>query len=390
VPRRRPRVLFVSARHPNPPLRGDQLRPYHLLRVLAQRVDLTLLTFGTGPPLPFEGVRVESVGRGPLAAVGANLARPDPLLPLQVRLYLSSVMARAVRRTVSDWDPDVVHVTLSRMAPYMPGPGTAHRHLDLVDSLSLNMRTRAAGSPPGMRQALLLEARLLERYEARAAAAADTVSLVSGSDRRARGLERAAVIPLGIDFDAMPFEEPLDRPPVLLFFGNLGYFHNVEPARFVATEVLPIVREQLPDARLRIAGARPAGTVRGLAPLPGVDLVGPVADMGAELRGAAAAVLPMFTGSGLKTKVLEAFASGTPVVTNALGVQGVEGATPGRHYLEAESAGSMAQAAVRLLTSVPDRVALGRAAADLARASYTWERAGDALLELYGLEPLSK
>src|SRR5205823_2020050 len=196
---------------------------------------------------------------------------PDPRLPLQVRLFLSSRMRAVVRREL-ERGPDVVHATLARMGPYVDHPGRWHRHMDLVDALSLNMATRAQASRAPVRQVLATESRLMRRYEAELVARVDSASLVSESDRAAGGLEGAAVIPNGVDRELFPFGDPADRPPALLFFGNLGYFHNVEPARFVAEQVLPLVRREMPEATLRIAGARPAAAVRRLARLDGVEL----------------------------------------------------------------------------------------------------------------------
>ena len=159
---------------------------------------------------------------------------------MQVRLYLQSAMRRTVDEEVRK-GPDVVHVHFSRMAPYMPEATTAHRHLDLMDSLSVNMATRARSSSAVVGLPFAAEARLLRRYEARAAAAADTYSVISAADRDAPGLEGAAVIQNGVDIEAFPFHDTADRDPVMTFFGNLGYFHNIAPAVFVATEVLPLV-----------------------------------------------------------------------------------------------------------------------------------------------------
>jgi glycosyltransferase involved in cell wall biosynthesis len=188
---------------------------------------------------------------------------------------------------------------------------------------------------------------------------------------------------MGIDLDRFHFAAPVDRPPTLLFFGNLGYFHNVEPARFIAQEVIPLVRRELPDARLRIAGARPTKAVLALDSLPGVDVAGPVDDMVAELHHAAAAVLPIFTGSGIKMKVLESFAAGTPVVTNALGADGVAGAEAGRHYLAGESAAALAAACITLLRDQKQSLALATAGRALIEARYTWAAQVERLLALY-------
>src|SRR5438045_9637571 len=104
------------------------------------------------------------------------------------------------------------------------------------------MATRAQASRPGRRQVLAAESRLMRRYESGLVSLADSASLVSEADRAAGGLEGAAVIPNGVDRELFPFRDPAERPPALLFFGNLGYFHNVEPARFVAEQVLPLVQ----------------------------------------------------------------------------------------------------------------------------------------------------
>jgi glycosyltransferase involved in cell wall biosynthesis len=169
----------------------------------------------------------------------------------------------------------------------------------------------------------------------------------------------------------------------MLFFGNLGYFHNAEPARFGAREVLPRVRAKIRGADLRIAGARPSRVVRRLGELDGVTVAGPVDDMARELHRARVALLPMFSGSGVKNKVLEAFCAGTPVVTNEAGIRGLEGARAGRHYLAGETAAELAAACTRLLEDRCLRRSLAGEAFALVRREFTWERKIAALLELY-------
>ena len=378
------RILFLSPRDPSPPDRGDRRRVFHFLSELAKHGDVTLACFGAGAPMPIDGVRVESVTRGLPGAVGANLGCPDPRTPLQVRLYLHTRMRELVEREMDRFSPHVVHATLARMAPYLPRRGRCHRHLDLVDALSLNMESRAGASRGPARVGVRAEARFLRRFEARVASDADSFSLASEFDRRAApGLERARVIGNGVDLDAFPFRDPADRAGSMLFFGNLGYFHNIEPARFAAREVLPRARAEAGRADLRIAGARPSRGVRRLGELDGVTMVGQVGDMAGELHRARVALLPMFSGSGVKNKVLEAFCAGTPVVTNEAGIRGLEGAQAGRHYLTGETAPELAAACVRLLADRCLRRSLASEAFALVRRKFTWDRKTAELLELY-------
>jgi polysaccharide biosynthesis protein PslH len=384
-----PRVLLVCARHPSPPMRGDQLRVYHLALALARRAEVRLACFATDDAEPLGDVPVATVERGPIGTAAANLGALDPRLPLQTRLYLDRGMQRLVAGEVASFRPDVLHVTLARMGPYARGATSGtHVHLDFVDALSLNMSSRADASRPPLRQALAAEAGLMRRYEDRLAGAADSCSVVAERDRTASpGLHRAAVVPNGVDTASFPFEDPAGRPDRLLFFGNLGYFHNVWPARALALEVLPLVRRRRPSAEVRIAGARPAAGVKELAEVEGVELRVDVPDMAAELHASAIAVLPMASGSGMKNKVLEAFATGTPVVTNAAGIAGIDGAVDGEHYLSGDTPGELADACVSLLEDPGERRRLAERGAQLVHDGFSWDSRAAQLLDLYAGAP---
>jgi len=205
-----PRILFVAPRYPYPPWRGDQVRAFQLVKALAPMAQVKLLSFGEGEPLPLEGVELRSVKSRPSARALANL-RARPTLPAQVRVFLDAAMTRAIGEEIEGWKPNVLHVTLARMAPYMPQSAPFHRHLDFVDSLGLNMRTRAGAHRGPARAAFSLEARLMAAYEAKVASLADTCSVVSEADREMPGLGRAAVIPNGVDPEAFPFTPPQGR-----------------------------------------------------------------------------------------------------------------------------------------------------------------------------------
>jgi len=385
TPTGRLRILYLSPRHPLPAWRGDQVRVLNLARALSRHADVRLLSFGPPDAQPVDGVTSRTVAFTPAGRVLANLAAPTPRLPGQVRLFLDRRMRRAVGEEVGSFRPDVVHATLARMAPYLSQADGAHRHLDLVDSLALNMTERARASGRLNRAAFAFEARLMDRYEHAAVAAADSCSAVSEADRLAAGMPAGTVVPNGVELSAFTYADPSDRPLTMIFFGNLGYFHNVEPARFLVADVLPRVRRLIPGVELKLAGARPAISLRRAAGANGVELVDTPPDLVAELRRSAVATLPMFSGSGIKNKVLEAFAVGVPVVTNAVGIDGVVGARAGEHYLLAETADEIAAAAASLLADPGARRALAEAARNLIEERYTWDRQAEAMLALYGV-----
>jgi glycosyltransferase involved in cell wall biosynthesis len=385
-PAGRPDVLLLAPRYPVPALRGDQRRVLGLLEGLAGRARVRVLAFGEGPAPALADVEVRGVKRRITGTLRANAGAPSPRLPLQVRLYLDAAMRAAVAQELERRPPDVVVAVLARMVPYLPPAGPWHRHVDLVDSLALNLRTRARASSAVLRPALRAEAWLMARYEAEAVRGADSASLVAAADRASDpALSRAAVVPNGVDVRSFPFRAPDLRPPVMIFCGNLGYFHNVAPATLVAREVLPRVRREVPDARVRLAGARPAAAVRALAGLDGVTVAADVPSIADELHGASVAVLPVLSGSGMKNKVLEALSAGTPVVANRLGVLGVDGMRDGRHVLLAESPEAMAAACVRLLRDGGLRRRMAAAGRELVEERYGWDRRVLDLLALWRL-----
>ena len=115
----------------------------------------------------------------------------------------------------------------------------------------------------------------------------------------------------------------------------------------------------------------------------GAELIDSPADLIGELRGAAVAVLPMFSGSGIKNKVLEAFAVGLPVVANAPGVEGIVGARAGEHYVLAEGPDELAARAAELLVDASARSRLAGASRALVEANYSWDHQASRLLAMY-------
>jgi len=111
----------------------------------------------------------------------------------------------------------------------------------------------------------------------------------------------------------------------LFFVGGFNHTPNRLGITWFVTEVLPLIWEQVPDARLDIAGSNPPPDVKMLAS-ERVAVLGRISDEALyELYGRAAlAVAPLLYGAGVKGKVIEAMAYGVPVATTSVGAQGIE------------------------------------------------------------------
>lgn len=385
------RILFVTGRFPYPLLRGDQLRAFHQLRLLGPRHRITLVTFAARPPA---GEARDAVAGFCERIVSVPLRRPGMArnllrhafspLPLQAALYDDPAMARALRALVPDGGYDIAHVQLARMAPHLASCRARARVVDLVDALSLGMERRAARDRPPARWLARLEARRLRAYESRVCAQAEQAIVCSRVDLEALGAPpNVAVVPNGVDLVRFPFGRAGREPGRVVFTGNLGYFANADAVLWFAGQVLPLVRRSLPGVRFEVVGARPPRALRRLARGDGaITLVGPVADVGERLRGAQAAVAPLQAGSGQSNKILEAMASGAPVVATPLAAGGIE-ARDGEHLLLAATPEEFAGELARLLGDPALAERLAGAGRRLVEAAYTWERSLERLEESY-------
>jgi glycosyltransferase involved in cell wall biosynthesis len=201
--------------------------------------------------------------------------------------------------------------------------------------------------------------------------AADLVLAVSEADAAKLRGRRAdpRVVPNGVDTAAIAYREPSPGSArTLLFMGPLDYRPNADATRWLVSSVLPAVRRRLPDARLRLVGR---GSERISA--EGVDALGYVPDASVELRRADALLVPMRMGSGIRFKVLEAMASGVPVVSTRLGLAGIN-AEPGKHALVGSTAGELADATVQILEDRSLARSVAQAARALVEQQYAWKR----------------
>jgi glycosyltransferase involved in cell wall biosynthesis len=219
---------------------------------------------------------------------------------------------------------------------------------------------------------------LAERNAARNARRLVASSPVVAEELRKQTGEDVVVAPLSLDPAHYP-AAPLDGGPVAGLIGTAGWPGTGSAMRRLALRVWPLVRREVPDARLLLAG-RGTETCAELAREPGVELLGEIASAAEFLQGLSLLLFPIERGSGMKVKVLESLASGVPVVTTRVGAEGVEG---GDGVVVAEDDAALARAAVSILRDDAERRERGTAARAAFTARYAPEPATRPLVELY-------
>ena len=133
---------------------------------------------------------------------------------------------------------------------------------------------------------------------------------------------------------------PLPGAPAVVLFGSRGWRPNEAGARWFLEKVWPRVRAALPAAALHVVGA-PVASSEGVLGHPAP------ADSREAFAEGSILVVPLHVASGVRMKILEAWARGVPVVSTPEGAQGLD-ATDGRELLLARDPESFALALRRL------------------------------------------
>lgn len=262
---------------------------------------------------------------------------------------------------------------------------------DSVDSITLLFeRVQQAG--PTWRSRLLAQLDLARTraYEGQFLTRFQQVLVTSPHDKEALAQlstgtnhhQRLTVVPNGVDLD---YFKPLNlsrEPATVIFSGKMSYHANVAAALDLATQVMPLVWQQLPQTRLVIAGKDPAPKLLALTTDSRITVTGTVPDLRPHLAQATVSISPMRYGVGIQNKVLEAMAMATPVISTPQAVSALQ-LQAGQDALVAETPVNMAQAVTTLLTNQELCHQLGQAGRHYVETYHDWNAIAAQLETIY-------
>ena len=373
-------IAYICPCWPGDRAFGGQLRASHIGRVLQQFGSVTLVVvseegaclevmertaseFAVDPP-----VRVNS--RPNHGLTGRLRWAFDPhFLNIHGCVADSRDRARLLGRL---GDFDLVWLLNSRTPNILNQWSWPHSVLDVDDLPSAFSRTvwrNGAGLKEKFKAGVSVF--LLRRRERRWKDRFSVLSVCSEADRQLLGGgKHVHVIPNGFQRPAHePLRNPLD-PPRIGFIGLYSYSPNLEGMRWFVRECWPIVKRELPSARLRVVGRDSDGPLRPAG--PDVDALGFIADASAEIATWSAMIVPVLHGAGTRVKIADAFSRKCPVISTCLGAFGYD-VQSGRELSLADDPDAFAAACVALIR---DRAAASNMA-DRAFAAFlqkwTWD-----------------
>jgi glycosyltransferase involved in cell wall biosynthesis len=400
---RRPRLLFLCQTLPYPPDGGVWIRTYHVLRLLARAFDITALCFERSPMAGHEAVRDPRAGVEALSRFARVEVFPVPQRCSRARLVWDHVRSIALQRVYTTFmfesRPfgrrlaelrrttafDLVHVDSLDLMAHLPacdGTPIVCVHHDVT---STQLRRRAAIERTEWRRAYLRrQATLMARAERDWCARLAANVVVSPQDARSLGEiapgARVMVVPNGVDVDEF-------RPSAVpgrgaAYVGGLHWFPNVDALDFFATDILPHVRRASPSVPIQWIGSATAEERRHYLGRYGIDVTGYVDDVRPLMEQAACHIVPLRAGGGTRLKILNSWAMGKPVVSTAIGCEGLD-AVDGRNILIRNDPKAFAEAMHAVMLDAALARRLGAAGRATVEQTYSWDVIGSDLVAAY-------
>jgi len=393
-------VLFLTQTLPYPLDSGAKVRQYHMLRHLARRHEVTLVSFvrGDDPPAAIEHLRgvCHAVHPVPMQRslwrnVRATVKSLVTGLPMMVVRDEIAEMTETLRRLVQETAFDVVHADQLSMAGYgrlavrLSAPHVPKALLDEHNAFYLLVERMATAESRALRRFVMRrEARTFRTYEAEMCRAYDAILTVIPEDReylqalvptpeRAALAAKTTVVPICVDPGSVQTVSRKEEGSLtILHVGTMFWPPNIHGVLWFAREVLPLIHQEIPDAQLVVIGKNPPAEVEELTADSRVHVTGYVPELLPYLEAAGVFVVPLHAGSGMRVKILDAWMWGIPIVSTPLGAEGIE-TVDGENILLADNASAFADATVRTLsdTDLSQRLlANGRAWVE---SHYSWE-----------------
>jgi GT2 family glycosyltransferase/glycosyltransferase involved in cell wall biosynthesis len=376
------RVLFVSPYPICPPVHGGGVFMYQTLRELVKLADvhvIALLDLDNQVPANEELREFCASAEFLVRRLGQH-GSAFSILPHALREFASEDLAWLIHREIYRHGIDVVQLEYTNMGQYLE-PFARLACVLFEHDVYFQSIARGLAYIDGTLEKIKARLEYLRalRYELRMLARCDQVQVCTAEN----GAHLASFLPqvaprlraglrAGIDTARYQFQPHGRDPFTMLFLGSFRHLPNYAALDWFLRRVLPLVRERCPTAKLIVAGSDPPPRHVYGDFLDAVEPLGFVEDIRTALARYAVFVCPILSGSGVRVKLLEAFASGMPVVSTRIGAEGLA-RNDGEFCMLADDPGEFARKVLALFDH-PDKAA---AMAQRARAEVeqNWDMA---------------
>ena len=392
------KILMLTPYLPYPPSEGGQVRSYKLIKLLSKKHEITLVCFSRQHNTKAQidhmkqfCKKVLVIERGKTWTLSNILRTGFSLYPFLVSIYYSPKIKQVLQEELNTGNYDLIHAEMSYTLPYLP------EHKLPVILVEQTIMSRIFGHQAKTDKRLwfrpfmridIAKMRYWEKYFWKKVNRVVTVSEEDAEvvKKIVPGL-KVEVVPNGVGEDVSNLPRTLHYNHKILYMGNYKWVQNWEAAELLAREVFPLIKKQIPNAQLIIAGQSPTREVMNLKNHQlGIDILELKDD---DFKGVVDAYLdaglfvaPMYAPGGTRLKILAAMASMVPVVTTSVGAEGY-GAVNKESILIGNSSAELANMAVTTMKDKELYEKISVNARKLVDEHFSWEPIAKKLEKIY-------
>jgi len=389
------KILFLTARFPFPPDRGDRRRANNMIKQLSHHHSIHLLSFieNKNELYYIEEAKqfcenVEIIHLSSLRSkinCGLNFFSKKPL---QVSYYTNKRMSNRIKEYINIYNIDIVHTHLLRMAEYVYKLNEITKVLDLTDAISLYLKRFLNKEKNIIKKSLIyLERGRIKEYEK--IVKYFDCNLVCTSIDRDEILSyipeaKIDIISNGVDTEFFNNENAeLYEPNTLVFNAAMSYPPNRDAIIFFVENIFDYIKKEIPHIKLIIVGGKPGTKIESFHDNKNIFVTGWVEDVREYYKKAAGSVCPVRFGTGSLNKILEPMALGVPIISTYIGAKSIIGLKNGENILIADEPKEFAAKVLLILKDKNLRTSLSKKGRELVLKNYNLKHITENLENIY-------
>ena len=384
------KILYLTTRLPYPVIGGDKLRMYNILKQLKrQGHDITLVSLVSSDD-DIEAAQQHNEFYTRLITIPFNkkLAYLNAIKatfndkPFIVEYYYSNAMQKEVDKLLKEEHFDIITGYMIRIAPYLEKHHKKNIIIDFVDAVSM-MYERRIKTVKSLwdKFKISIEYLKVKNYEKKCTKLFKSQIVISEADKeyisKYANASNIKIVGNGVDTEYYaPIEA--DKQNNICFVGSMQYIPNSEAAMYFATEVFPLIKKEIPDAKFKIIGANPRQELfEATKNIADIEITGRVDDVREYMKDCKVSVCPVKIAGGIQNKILEAMSMEIPVVTTPEGAEGI-GATEDILAV-AKTNEEYAQKVIRIMRDNNVQNEIGQKSREFIINNFSWSEIGKQL-----------
>lgn len=381
---------------PYPLLSGGQIRTYNLLKQLAKKHEITLFALIKDEK---ERAYIKNIAQFcHQVKVFKRSSKPFTLknilktafstFPFLVMRNHVSEAVEAIKQELAINQYDLIHAETFYMMPHIPE--TTIPILLVEQTIEyLGYQSYAKKHHPLIRKILSLDIKKIIRWEKYYWKKADILITMSEGDKRyiqqhINKPQKVRVVSNGVDSDWFSERKRVvPNQPTILYVGTFKWLPNIEAVEYLVSKIWPKLVELIPNVKLRIVGNAPTKRILEFEKkYKNIEVTGRVKDIRDAFCSSHLLLAPVFSGKGTRYKILEAMASGTPIVATSIAVEGLN-LVPGKHALVSDDPKQMAIDAQKIISDESLWNSLSKNGKLFVKDNYDWKIISNNLDKIY-------